>query len=44
MWYLQVIKNGKEAFVDILPALVLLYAVKTWGTWKFHDIAYHHRD
>jgi len=37
-------KNAKEAAVDILPALVLLYGIKTWGEWKFHQLAHDHRD
>jgi hypothetical protein len=37
-------KNAKEAAVDILPALVILYGIKAWGEHMFHEWAHEHRD
>jgi hypothetical protein len=37
-------KNAKEAAVEILPALLVLFGIKTWADWEFNQIALHHRD
>jgi len=37
-------KNAREAMIDIVPAFVALYFVKSWGESHFHHLAHEHRD
>ena len=40
----ELLKNVKEACVDILPAFVALYVVVVGGTEYFHKLQHDHRD